>query len=441
MLKKLLALGRGAAVPHRKGTDNMDTIQMPLPKEIKLLMQQHIGAPCKPVVKKGDTVSVGQMVGEPTAFVASPIYSGVSGTVKAIEPVMSHAGKLIDAVVIEPDGLQTLSEEVSLPTITGRESFIEAVKKSGLVGLGGAGFPTSIKLSPKNLDEIDYLLINAAECEPYITSDDREMLENSEDILLGIAAVQKHLGIKKAIIGIERNKPVAMDLFFGLTQGNDAMDVFALPSRYPQGAEKVLIETVTGREVPAGGLPADVGVIVLNVTTIAVLGRYLATGMPLTTKRLTVDGDAVAKPQNVQVYLGTSIAEVIEFCGGYKTQPGKILLGGPMMGTALPNDEHPVIKQNNAVLVLSPEAAFLPKPGPCIRCGRCINACPMRLSPVETNEAYETKDTDLLKTLNADVCIACGVCSFVCPAKRYVAQNANLARVYLMQEVAKERGK
>ncbi len=440
MLKQLLALGRGAAVPHKKGTETMATVQMPLPKEIKLLMQQHIGAPCKPVVKKGDTVQVGQLVGEPTAFVSSPIYTGVSGTVKGIEAVMSGAGKLVDAVVIEPDGLQTLSDSVCLPEVTNRESFLQAVKDSGLVGLGGAGFPTSIKLSPKNLDQIDYLLINAAECEPYITSDDREMLENSEDILFGIAAVQKHLGIKKAVIGIERNKPEAMDLMFGLTQGNDAINVFALPSRYPQGAEKVLIETVTGREVPAGGLPADVGVIVLNVTTVAVLGRYLTTGLPLTTKRLTVDGGAVANPQNVEVILGTSVAEVIEFCGGYKTEVGKLLLGGPMMGMALPSDAYPLVKQNNAILALTPEEAFLPKPGPCIRCARCINACPMRLSPVEANEAYETKDVELLKALNADVCIACGVCSFVCPAKRYVAQTANLARQFLMQEVAKERG-
>ncbi len=441
MLKKLMALTRGAAVPHRKNTECIATAQMPLPKEIKLMMQQHIGAPCKPVVKKGDTVHVGQLVGETTAFVSSPIYSGVSGKVKAIEPVMASSGNLVDAVVIETDGLQTLCEDVCLPEVTNRESFIEAVKKSGLVGLGGAGFPTFIKLSPKNLDEIDCVLINAAECEPYITSDDCEMLENSEDILSGIAAVQKYLGIKKAIIGIERNKPKAMDLLFGLTQGNDAIDVFGLPSRYPQGAEKVLIETITGREVPAGGLPADVGVIVLNVTTVAVLGRYLATGMPLVTKRLTVDGGAIAKPQNVEVVLGTRVADVIEFCGGYKAEPAKLLFGGPMMGAAMPNDEHPINKQNNAILAFTKEEAQLPKPGPCIRCARCINACPMRLSPVEANEAYETKDVAQLKELNADVCIACGVCSFVCPAKRHVAQTANLARLYLMQEVAKERGK
>ncbi len=441
MLKKFLSLGRGAAVPHRKGTEEMDTVQMPLPKEIKLLMQQHIGAPCKPVVKKGDNVQVGQLVGEATAFVSAPIYSGVSGKVKAVEMLMSNTGKLVEAVVIEPDGLQTLSDEVTLPEVTNQESFLQAVKNSGLVGLGGAGFPTNIKLSPKNLEQIDCLLINAAECEPYITSDDREMLENSEDILSGIAAIQKHLGIKKAIIGIERNKPKAMDLLFGLTQGNNAIDVFALPSRYPQGAEKVLIETITGREVPAGGLPADVGVIVLNVTTVAVLGRYLATGMPLTTKRLTVDGGSITNPQNVQVYLGTPVSDIIDFCGGYKSPPGKILLGGPMMGTALPNDEYPVTKQNNAILALSQQEAILPQPGPCIRCARCINACPMRLSPVEAGEAYETKDIEQLKKLNADVCIACGVCSFVCPAKRHVAQTANLARMYLMQEVAKERGK
>ncbi len=441
MLKKLRSLSQGAAVPHRKGTEKLATQPMPVPGEITLPMQQHIGAPCKPAVKKGDAVLVGQLVGEAGGFVSSPIYSGVSGTVKAVEAVVSASGALVEAVVITPDGAQTVSPEVAPPAVHDRESFLAAVRASGLVGLGGAGFPTSVKLAPKNLDQIDLLLINAAECEPYITSDDREMLEHGEDILSGIAAVQKYLGIPKAIIGIERNKPEAMDLLFALTQGEAKMEVFPLRSRYPQGAEKVLIQSITGRQVPAGGLPADVGVVVLNVTTVATIGRYLATGMPLVTKRLTVDGGAVGEAKNVEVILGTSVADVIAFCGGYRETPGKILMGGPMMGLALPDDKQPILKQNNAILALTREEAALPTPNPCIRCGRCVNACPMNLSPVESCEAYEARDLEMLKTLNADVCIACGVCSFVCPAGRYVSQTANLARGYLMKEVAKQRGK
>ncbi len=441
MLKKLRALGQGAAVPHHKGTGGMATLPMPLPKEITLTMQQHIGAPCKPAVKKGDTVLVGQLVGEAGGFVSSPIYSGVSGTVKALETVLAAGGGMVEAVVIETDGQQTLSPSIAPPAVSNQESFLAAVRQSGVVGLGGAGFPTSVKLAPKNLSDIDMLLINAAECEPYITSDEREILENSGDVLSGIAAVQKYLGIPKAVIGIERNKPEAMDLLFSLTQGDPKMEVHPLRSRYPQGAEKVLIESITGREVPAGGLPADVGVIVLNVTTVAAIGRYLATGMPLTTKRLTVAGGAVKEPKNVEVILGTSVADVIAFCGGFAEEPGKILMGGPMMGVALPGTDMPIMKQNNAILAFTHSEAALPAPSPCIRCGRCVNACPMRLSPVETALAYEARDVEMLKTLNADVCIACGVCSFVCPAARYVSQTANLARGYLLKEVAKERGK
>ena len=441
MLKKLRALAQGASVPHHKNTEHCATVQMPLPKQVALAMQQHIGAPAKPVVKKGDEVLVGQLVGEAKGFVSSPVYSGVSGTVKAVEQIVAANGGLVDTVVITPDGKQTLSPDLAPPAVTNRESFLDAVRKCGLVGLGGAGFPTAIKLSPKKLDKIDLLLINAAECEPYITSDNREMLENSGDILFGIAAVQKYLGIKRAVIGIERNKPEAMDLLFSLTKGDANIDVHPLHSKYPQGAEKVLISSVTGRQVPAGGLPSDVGVIVLNVTTVGTLGRYLATGMPLVTKRLTVAGGAVAEAKNVEVMIGTSVAEVIEFCGGYTEPPGKILMGGPMMGMALPSDNYPIIKQNNAILVLTEEEAYLPQPGPCIRCGRCIASCPMSLSPVESAEAYEQRDVEKLKKLNSDVCIACGVCSYVCPAKRWVSQNACLARGFLLEEVAKERGK
>ena len=434
MFKKLSRAALGAAVPHGKGTAGMKTVDMPVASKIVLSMQQHIGAPCVPVVKKGDSVMVGSLVGKAQGFVGADIYSGVSGTVTGIESVQYPNGAKVDAVVIETDGLQTVDPAVQKPQVTDYQSFIAAVQKCGLVGLGGAGFPTAVKLSPKNLDAVDSLVINGAECEPYLTADNREFLENSDTVLKGIKAVMQYLNIATCYIGIERNKPEAMDLMFSLTKDDPSIKVVPLPSRYPQGAEKVLIERTTGREVPRGGLPSDVGVIVLNVTTVSTIGKFLETGMPLTTKRMTVEGDAVAKPQNVNVIIGTPLKDVLEFCGGTKGSAAKVITGGPMMGSAQVSLDFPVLKQNNGLLVLSEKMAHLPAPQPCIRCGRCISACPMGLSPVEIAGAYNKKDTDSLDAMMVDLCIACGTCTFVCPAKRPVSQTMALAKDYLKRK-------
>lgn len=429
MLKKLRAWGRGTSVPHVKQTANMETVTMPLPEKILLPMQQHIGAPCKPVVKKGDAVYVGSVVGEAGGFVGADIHSGVSGTVTGVEQMMAPTGRLVETVIIEPDGQQTIDALLRPPLVQDRESFLAAVRASGLVGLGGAGFPTSVKLQPPTPDAIDTLIINAAECEPFITADNREILECGDAVMSGIMAVKKYLGIAKVAIGIERNKPEAMDLLFSLTKGDDSLTVAPLPSHYPQGAEKVLIQTITGREVPNDGLPADVGVIVLNVATVATIGKYLATGMPLTTKRLTVDGGAISTPQNVEVVIGTPLADVIEFCGGFKETPAKILCGGPMMGLAMSDTAYPVLKQNNAILAFTEKEATLPEETPCIRCGTCIRQCPVMLSPIEIKEAYEKKDNETLIKLHAEVCMGCGVCSYGCPAKQRLSPATTLARV------------
>ncbi|MBD5101806.1 MAG: electron transport complex subunit RsxC [Subdoligranulum sp.] len=438
MLSKWKRSALGANVPHDKATANMATVTMPLPEKIILPMQQHIGAPCTPAVKKGDTVYVGTVVGTAGGFVGATIHSGVSGTVEAIDSVLASNGRKVPAVVIRPDGSQTPDPACVPPQVTDHKSLIAAVQACGLVGLGGAGFPTAVKLSPKNLEEIDTLVINGAECEPYITSDNREFLECSESVLRGIAAVKKHLGIKKVVIGIERNKPEAIDLMFSLVKNDPDYTVLPLASRYPQGAEKMLIEKATKREVPRGGLPSDVGVIVMNVTTVSTLGKYLSTGMPLTKKRLTVDGDAIGSPKNVEVIIGTPIANVLDFCG-IKDNVSKILMGGPMMGTAVADPASPVLKQNNALVAFGPQLASLPEPGACIRCGSCINACPMGLSPVEIAGAFNRNDADALNALMVDLCIGCGTCSFVCPAKRPVTQTMNLAKGVMMK--AKNGGK
>jgi electron transport complex protein RnfC len=297
------------------------------------------------------------------------------------------------------------------------------------VGLGGAGFPTAVKLAPKNLDEIDTLVINGAECEPYITSDNRCFLEDTQYIMDGIQAVMKYLEIPKCIIGIEGNKPEAIAKMKSVAAAG--IEVKELPCRYPQGAEKVLIENCTGREVPFPGLPSDVGVVVMNVTSVAFVGKYLATGMPLTTKRLTVDGDIIKEPKNVEVIIGTPVQELMDFCGGFTDEPGKVLYGGPMMGNCIADLSQPILKNNNAVLAFSKKAAQLPKATNCIHCGRCTNACPLGLSAKEIVQAYNDGNVELLIELNADLCMSCGTCSFVCPAKRPLAPSIALAKIMM----------
>lgn len=436
MLKKLKRAALGAGVPHEKGTANLATVKMPLPSKVVLPMQQHIGAPCTPVVKKGDTVMVGTLVGKAEGFVSANIYSGVSGTVASVDTVHSSNGSSVAAVVITPDGQQTVDPAVKPPVVTDKASFIAAVQACGLVGLGGAGFPTAVKLSPKT--PVDTLVINGAECEPYLTADTREMLEDGETILSGVKAVMKYLEIKNCVIGIERNKPECVSAMNQLFSGVAGVTVKVLPSRYPQGAEKVLIENTTGREVPQGGLPSDAGVIVMNVTTVSTIGKFLATGMPLVTKRLTVDGDAIKEPKNVEAIIGTPVRELLDFCGLKEgVTVAKLIMGGPMMGVALPSADEPILKQNNGILAFSEKMATLPAAGPCIRCGRCIEACPMGLAPVQIAGAFSKKNAEELDKLCVDLCMLCGTCTFVCPAKRPVTQTMSLAKDFAKKEAKK----
>ncbi len=430
VFKKLVRSAEGAHVPHYKNTENCETVKMPVPKRVFVSMSQHIGAPAKACVKKGDVVAVGDVIGTAGGFISAPVHSPVSGKVFGLDEIRLSNGK-VQVVVIDTDGLQTVSENVKAPEVTDHASFVQAIKDSGLVGLGGAGFPTGVKLAPQNLDEVDTLVINAAECEPFITADYREMMECGEDVVEGAKLVKQYLNLSKVIIGIEANKPQAIAKMTELTKGLDGFVVSTLPSVYPQGAEKVLIEQTTGKEVPKGALPAAVGCIVMNVASVGFVARYMKTGMPLVTKRVTVDGDAVAEAKNVEVVIGTPIKDIIEFCGGYSQEAGKIISGGPMMGQALTGDDIPVVKQNNAFLVFGKEKATLPNPSACIRCARCVSACPMGLAPVEIALSLEVKDVEELKVLHTDLCMECGSCSFVCPAKRPVAQTMKEAKDFL----------
>ena len=328
-------------VSHYKHTAGCATEIMPTPDVVKISMSQHIGAPCKPLVAKGDYVKVGQKIGDTDAFVSAPIHSGVSGTVIAIEEQRNAAGGFETLVVIETDKKQELSEEVKVPEEPkDLAEFVKAVRESGLVGLGGASFPTHIKFNPKNIDDVHALVVNAAECEPFITSDHRLMLETPDALLDGCLLIMKYIGLDKGYIAIEENKPDAIELLDRRIKerGITNIETFKLQARYPKGAERVLVYEITGKNMDAGVLPADMGVILDNVTTVAFVGQYFKTGRPLTTKRVTVDGDAVAEPKNVIAPIGTSIHDVIEFCGGYKAEPKKILMGGPMMGRAIYSD-------------------------------------------------------------------------------------------------------
>ena len=416
----------GVDVPHLKNTADSESVKMTAPSVIILLMRQHIGVPCLPTVKIGDKVSVGQVVGNTDNFVSAPIHSTVSGTVEDVKT---------DAIYIESDGRNILYSEIKSPDIKNRESFLQAVRQSGIVGMGGAGFPAHVKLTLKQGVKVDTLIINGAECEPYITADYREIMENYAGILSGIEWVMEYIGIDNCIIGIEGNKPKAITLLTDEIIGRSMqhrVNVVELPAHYPYGAEKMLIRAVTGRIVPLGNLPCDVGIIVLNISTISALNDYFDTGIPLVQKRITVAGGAIAKPQNVFVPIGTPIQDVVDFCGGYIEEPLKVIKGGPMMGVAQQDCSMPITKQDNAILCMTAKETYLPETEPCIRCGRCVQVCPMNLMPTLIERYANRNNAGTLGKLNVLSCMECGCCAYVCPARRplveYMRQGKQVAK-------------
>lgn len=427
----------GVHPPSFKTTEGCATVNMGIPSKVVIPMSQHLGAPCQPLVKKGDTVKVGQVIGDTDAFVSAPIHSSVSGVVANVESRIISGSKPVVCVEIKPDGLQELAEDIKPPVVESREDFLRAVRASGLTGLGGAGFPVHVKLNPPKDVNIDTLIINAAECEPFITSDYRECMENTENIIEGIQQVLKWIGIPRAMIGIEDNKPQAIKKLSDAIKPFKNITVHSLVSRYPQGAEKMLIKTLTGREVPPGKLPAHVGCIVMNVTSVSFVASYLKTGIPLIKKRVTVDGTAVKTPNNVEILIGTPVQEVFDFCGGFKSQPGKIIMGGPMMGVALYSAEIPVLKNTNALLALSEGQAKLPEESSCIRCGRCVRACPMSLLPFELDRLVKAGMYEEVEKYNIMDCIECGSCVYACPAKRLIVQYIRLGKDALRRKAKK----
>ncbi len=415
-------------IPHHKNTEDSATISLPLPSTVTIPMSQSMGAPCSALVKVGDEVKVGQKIGDTDAFMSAPIHSSVSGKVAKIIDYLLPNGSYCQAIVIETDGAQTISDEVCPPTVNDRESFIKAVRDSGCCGLGGAGFPTHIKLNfDKSKTPIDTLVINAAECEPYITSDYREMVENPKDILEGILLIMNYLDIKTTKICIESNKPKAIANLTEMLKSNANIDVVSLPSSYPQGAEKVVVYSATGRIIGEGQLPSHLGCMVMNVSTVSFIYRYLQDGMPLISRRMTIDGSAVKKPCNAVVLIGTCVQELLDYTES--SEPAQLLSGGPMMGMCLINTESTIVKTTNSLLAFSEVKKH--KTTACIRCGKCIRACPINLMPTELEKAYDNKDIEALDKLRLMLCMNCGSCSYVCPAKRNLAEKNQLAKALM----------
>lgn len=416
----------GVRLPHLKATENNQTNNFPLSSKLVIPMSQSMGAPCDCLVKKGDEVTVGMKIGNSDKFLSVPIHSPASGKVSDIIDYRLISGYVCKAVVIETDGNQTVCESIKPPVITNKAEFLAAVRESGCCGLGGAGFPTHVKLGfDEKKTPIDTLVINAAECEPYITADYREIMECSDDVISGIRYIMDMLNIPYCKIGIEKNKPQAISLMKKLTSEDKGIEVVALPNEYPQGAEKILIYSTTGRIVAEGELPSNQGVIVMNVSTVGFLMRYFKTGMPLIQKRLTLDGDAYTKNTgNYYVYIGTPVKELLEYGGA--EEPEVVLYGGPMMGSALYSTEQSVIKLNNAVAAF--KKATVKNTTSCIRCGRCVKACPVNLMPLSIESAFDREDKDELRRLKVNLCINCGCCTYVCPANRHLAEKNQLAK-------------
>ena len=430
----------GVHTPHRKKTRHKPVLRMDIPKTVTIPMSMHIGAPSVPIVKVGDEVKVGQKIAEAGGFVSVPVYSSVSGKVTKMKEHFTANGRSVPAVVIQSDGAQTVAETVVPPTVTNRDELLTAIKESGMVGLGGAGFPTHVKF---NVDpqRIEYLVINGAECEPYVTSDTITMMTRSDDMGYALKVICSILGIRNVIVGIENNKKraaVAMrQMCAELVEANASVKM--LPSVYPQGGEKVLVYHTIGRVIPEGKLPIDVGCVVINCTTLASIGTYLKTGMPLVEKCVTVDGGAVANPQNVLAPVGAALSDLFDACGGLTCDPAKIIYGGPMMGVTVPTADEPVMTNTNAIMALTAKEAWLPSTTACIRCGSCTNHCPFGLAPMAISHAYKVGDVDALKTLNVDTCMLCGCCSFVCPANRPLVQRNKLAKE-LLKELREKEG-
>jgi electron transport complex protein RnfC len=412
---------RGGVHPpeSKEATSGKGLVEIAAPEEVIIPLSQHTGAPARPIVEKGDEVRIGTKIAEADGFISVPAHATVSGKVKDIGDYSHPLGRKMPAIVLENDGRDQWIDLSGWASLIGAppDKIREAVKDAGIVGLGGAAFPTHVKLSPPEGKNIDTVILNGAECEPYLTADHRLMLDYPGEIIAGLKVMMNVLGAERGFIGIEGNKPDAIGLLREKVLGEDAVEVFELKVKYPQGAEKQLINAMTGREVPCGGLPMDVGCLVQNVGTSFAVYEALRFGRPLVARVLTLSGSAAKDPGNFKVRIGTSFKHVISSAGGVENDCRKIIMGGPMMGIAQQTDEVPVIKGTSGIVLLSEAEVCIDEPGPCLRCGRCVDHCPMRLLPNEIARFVEKGRFDRAEEYGVLDCMECGVCAYVCPSK------------------------
>ncbi len=422
----------GAHVSHHKEFTESKPIEvMKDPDIVYIPLQQHIGAPCDPIVEIGDRVKVGQIIGRTEAFVSAPIHSSIAGIVKGIVDVTTPTGVRSKTIVIESDGTgepyQDMISRNSLENLTAEE-LLEIIKEAGITGMGGAAFPTHVKLSPPPDKKIDKVIINGSECEPFLTSDHRVMLEDPEKVIFGLKIMMKILGVEEGYIGVEKNKMDAVKALRESLKADDNIKVVTVKTKYPQGDEKRLIDAITGRKVPSGGLPMDVGCVVNNSGTAKAMAEAVLEGKPLYERVVTVTGNGITEPKNLLVKIGTLFEEVIEFCGGFKDTPGKILMGGPMMGLSQFSTEVPIIKGSSGILVMTEEEARPRKINPCIRCAKCLEVCPVYLQPLFISANALKNRFEEAGDYGALDCVECGACSYICPANRPLTETIRFAK-------------
>ncbi len=440
-----IAVFKGGVHPvyHKEITATMAVAPMRAPSTVVIPLQQHIGAPCVPLegIAIGAKVNMGQKIGDSDGFVSAPIHSSVSGTIRDIGPYNHPLGRPVEAVTIESDGEEKWDDKLTtagtLEDLTAEE-IRRLVREAGIVGLGGATFPAHVKLSPPPDKKIDIVVINGAECEPYLTADHRVMLEKPDDIVFGLKAMIKALNAEQGVIGVEDNKSDAIRVLEQATADDRQIKVAKLHTKYPQGAEKMLIQVTTGRIVPSGGLPLDIGIVNHNVGTAVAICGAIKEGKPLIERVITVTGSGINRPANLLVKVGTLVSTVIDHCGGLKDNTLKLIVGGPMMGLAQPDANLPVIKGTSGILALTDEDVYLAERSPCIRCAKCVDACPVSLMPTMIAQASEHALYSKAEKLHALDCFECGCCSYSCPSKIPLVQLIRIAKTEILKAKKKQ---
>lgn len=433
----------GVHIPEYKDLTKDKSIEIAVdPKIVYISLHQHVGSPCEAIVSTGDMVKVGQKIGESKAFLSAPVHASVSGVVKGISKVYTPDGMKTDCVVIESDGLNEFHESVkplgSLDNLS-KEQIINFIKDAGIVGLGGAGFPMHAKLVASDDSKIDTAILNGAECEPYITVDHRAMLEQPESIIEGLKIIMHCLDLETGYIGIEDNKKDAIEVLKASLK-DENIKVVSLKTKFPQGDSYRMVDSILDRKVPANGRCKDVGSIVSNVSTAIAVADLFKLGKPLYERTITVTGNGVKEPKNLKVKIGTTIRDIIDQCGGFNGEPGKIIAGGPMTGKAQFTLDTPIIKSTSAIIVLTPEEATQRETVPCVKCGRCLQVCPVHLQPVLLS-AYALKDMfEMTQEYNVEECIQCGACSYICPSRRPLTESIRHAQreIYLKRKKSKK---